>query len=111
MLFVSHSPVLKSFWLDAMHVCFLVSQEQILLRNQHASSIQKSDAERKDGMQDTPVDLPLGYAEFRFAGKDGMDAFTAKASTYADLAKIVGYIPAGLSFEVHLYCNRVQVGN
>jgi hypothetical protein len=62
-------------------------------------------------MQDTPVDHPLGYAEFRFPGKDGVDALTAQASTSADLAKIVGFMPAGLSFEVHLYCNGVQVGN
>lgn len=101
--FVSHSPVLKSFWLDALHVCFRVSQDHILLQHQHASSIQQSEAERKDAMQDTPVDLPLGYAEFRFPGKDGVDALTAKAYTYPDLAKLVGYMPAGLSFEVHLY--------
>lgn len=62
-------------------------------------------------MEDTPVDLPLGYAEFRFPGKDGVVALTAKAYTYTDLAKIVGFMPAGLSFEVHLYCNGVQVGN
>lgn len=62
-------------------------------------------------MEDTPVDLPLGYAEFRFQGKDGADALSAKAYTYADLAKIVGFMPAGLEFEVHLYCNGVQVGN
>jgi hypothetical protein len=78
MLFVSHSPVLKSFWLDAMHVCFRVSQELVLLQHQHASScIQQSEAERKAAMQDTPVDHALGYAEFRFPGKDGVDALTA----------------------------------
>lgn len=62
-------------------------------------------------MQDTPVALPLGYAEFRFPGKDGVDALAATAYTYADLAKLVGLMPAGLSFVVHLYCNGVQVGN
>src|SRR5690242_1798904 len=109
--FVSGSQVLKSFWLDVLHVCFLVSQEPVLLPDQHACSIQKSEAERKDAMEDTPRDLPLGYAEFRLRGVDGADALSAKAFTYADLAKIVGYMPIGLEFEVHLYCNGVQVGN
>jgi hypothetical protein len=97
--------------LDVLHVCFLVSQEPVLLQDQHASSIQKSEAERKDAMEDTPIDLPLGYAEFRIRGVEGADALSAKAYTYADLAKIVGFMPIGLEFEVYLYCNRIQVGN
>ena len=94
-----------------MHVCFLVSQDPILLPDQTAYSLQKSEAERKDAMEDTPVDLPLGYAEFRLRGENGADALSAKAYTYADLAKIVGFMPIGLEFEVLLYCNGVQVGN
>ena len=62
-------------------------------------------------MEDTPRDLPLGYAEFRLRGADGVDALHAKASTYADLAKIVGFMPIGLEFEVSLYRNGIQVGN
>src|SRR5438045_3137549 len=94
-----------------MHVCILVSQEPVLLPNHHAYSILKSEAERKDAMEDTPLDIPLGYAEFRLRGVDGADALSSKAYTYADLAKIVGYMPIGLEFEVHLYCNGIQVGN
>ena len=62
-------------------------------------------------MEDTPVDLPLGYAELRLRGKEGADELTTKAYTYADLAKIVGFMPIGLTFEVHLYCTGVHVGN
>jgi hypothetical protein len=62
-------------------------------------------------MESIPLDLPLGYAEFRLRGVDGADALRAKAYTYADLAKIVGFMPIGLEFEVHLYCNGVQVGD
>ena len=62
-------------------------------------------------MEATAANLPLGYAEFRLRSRDGADALTTKAYTYADLAKIVGFMPVGLAFEVHLYCNGVHVGN
>jgi hypothetical protein len=62
-------------------------------------------------METTATDLPLGYAEFRLRGTDGADALTTKAYTYADLTKIVGRLPVGLVFEVHLYCNGVRVGS
>ena len=94
-----------------MHVYFLVSQGYVLLLNQHAYAVQKSEAERKDVMNDAPEDLPIGYAEFRIQGKDGVDALTTKAYTYADLSRIVGYMPVGLMFEVNLYCNAISVGN
>jgi hypothetical protein len=73
--------------------------------------MQKSEAERKDAMEATAADLPLGYAEFRLWGMDGAEALTTKAYTYADLTKIVERLPVGLVFEVHLYCNGVRVGS
>lgn len=61
---------------------------------------------------ETPTgNQPLGYAEFHLRGMDGADALTTKAYTYADLNTIIARLPVGLSFEVHLYCNRVRVGS
>jgi hypothetical protein len=62
-------------------------------------------------MEATATDLPLGYAEFRLRGRDGADALITKAYTYADLAKIVGRLPVGLVFEVHVYCNGMPCGS
>jgi hypothetical protein len=96
---------------DALHVGVLVAQGHVLLPKQHTWDMRKAEAERKDAMEATATDLPLGHAEFRLRGKDGADALTIKAYTYADLAKIVGRLPVGLVFEVHLYCNGVHVGS
>jgi hypothetical protein len=62
-------------------------------------------------MEATTTDLPLGYAEFRLRGRDGADALITKAYTYTDLAKIVGRLPVGLVFEVHVYGNGILVGS
>jgi hypothetical protein len=73
--------------------------------------MQESTAMRKDTMETPLVDQPLGYAEFHLRGMDGGDALITKANTYADLHTIIGRLPVGLIFEIHLYCNRVRVGS
>lgn len=62
-------------------------------------------------MEATEADRPLGYAEILLRGMDGANAVTTKTYTYADLSKIVGRLPVGLMFEVHLCCNGVRVGS
>jgi len=94
-----------------MHVHFLGAPGHFFLPKQHTCNVQKSEAERKDAMEATTADIPLGYAEFRLHGMDGADALTTRAYTYADLAKIVGRLPVSLVFEVHLYCNGLRVGS
>jgi hypothetical protein len=73
--------------------------------------MQKFEAARKDAMETTTGDFPLGYAEFHLRGRDGADAIKIKAYTYADLHKIVKRLPVNLVFKVHLYCNSVRVGD
>jgi hypothetical protein len=62
-------------------------------------------------METPTADRPLAYAEFHMRGMDGTNAVTTKASTYADINKVVGLLPVNLVFEVHLYCNGIRVGS
>jgi hypothetical protein len=73
--------------------------------------MQEFAAARKGTMGTSIVNQPLGYAKFHLRSKDGEDALTTKAYTYADLHKIVGRLPVGLVFEVQLYCNDMCVGS
>jgi hypothetical protein len=73
--------------------------------------MQKFEAVRKDAMKTARGDFPLGYAEFHLRGMGGGDEIKIKAYTSTDIHKIVGRLPVNMMFEVHLYCNGIQVGD
>ena len=62
-------------------------------------------------MEITGADQPLAYVEFRMQNQSGRDAVITRAYTYADLARITGYLPTGMMFLVSMYCNEVRVGS